>query len=74
MARSAPATQTDTRPLSRTVTVIYAAAVLGVGRSSAYRLIREGTFPLPTIRIGRRVVVPRDALDRLLEDGAPDAA
>ncbi|UUV28614.1 helix-turn-helix domain-containing protein [Amycolatopsis roodepoortensis] len=38
-----------------------AARVLGVGRTTAYRLAREGTFPVPLKRVGRnyRVVVAR---------------
>lgn len=58
---------------SRTVTVTEAARLLGVSRRSAYRLIGSGQWPTPVVRVGRRVVVPRAALDRLL-DGEPDAA
>lgn len=41
-----------------------AAHLLGIGRTHAYRLSREGT--LPTVRLGARVVVPRAQLERLL--------
>jgi len=38
---------------------------LQVSRGHAYQLAREGVFP--TIRLGRRVVVPRAAFDRWLD-------
>lgn len=41
-----------------------AARLLNVGRSTAYDLIRTGR--LRSIKIGRRRLVPRDALDALL--------
>jgi excisionase family DNA binding protein len=48
-----------------TVTVDEAASILGVGRASAYEGVRTGR--IPSIRISeRRIVVPRAALDRLL--------
>ena len=45
------------------------APLLGINRSTAYELIRRGTFPLPVIQLGRRVVVPRKAVEELLGDG-----
>lgn len=54
---------TDT-PEARTVSVEAAARELGIGRRSAYSAARRGE--LPVIRIGRRMLVPRDALDALL--------
>lgn len=42
-----------------------AGAILGVGRNTAYNMAREGV--IPTIRLGRRLVVPVVALERLLE-------
>ncbi len=47
-----------------TYTVTEAAALLGIGRSAAYEAARSGQ--LPTIRIGKRVLVPVAALERLL--------
>jgi excisionase family DNA binding protein len=43
-----------------------AARLLGIGRDTAYTLIREGR--LPAIHIGRRVLVPRAALERWIDD------
>lgn len=54
----------------RTLTVEQAAAVLGVSRSAAYRAATVGE--IPTIRIGRRVLVPRDLLERKLTEPAPE--
>lgn len=48
----------------RTVTVEEAAAILGISRTAAYQAASSGQ--LPTIRIGRRIVVPTAPLARLL--------
>ena len=48
----------------RTLTVEEAGQWLGIGRSAAYAAANRGE--LPTIRIGRRLVVPKDALERML--------
>ena len=48
----------------RTLTVEEAGQWLGIGRSAAYAAANRGD--IPTIRIGRRFVVPRDALERML--------
>ena len=47
-----------------TLTVEEAAQRLGLSRWSAYNLAKNGE--LPTIKLGRRVLVPKAALDRLL--------
>jgi excisionase family DNA binding protein len=49
----------------QTLTVEEAARVLGISRSSAYEAARRGELPI--VRIGRRYVVPRAALERLLD-------
>jgi excisionase family DNA binding protein len=48
----------------RTLTVTEAARALGISKDTAYSACRAGT--LPSLKIGRRVVIPRDALDRVL--------
>lgn len=48
----------------RTLTVEEAGRALGIGRNTAYEAIRRGQ--LPAIRIGKRLLVPRAALERLL--------
>ncbi|MCP5028814.1 MAG: helix-turn-helix domain-containing protein [Actinomycetia bacterium] len=52
-------------PVRATITVTEAAQVLGISRSTAYELVRVGT--LPSLRLGRRLVVPKHALAELLE-------
>lgn len=48
----------------RTLTVDETAIWLGISRYSAYQAVREGT--IPSIRIGRRILVPTHALEELL--------
>ena len=51
-------------------TVEEAGKLLGIGRSAAYEAARSGE--LPVIRIGRRWLVSKQALDRMLsEAGQP---
>jgi excisionase family DNA binding protein len=47
-----------------TLTIEQTAKVLGIGRNSAYEAARRGE--LPAIRIGRRLLIPRLALEQLL--------
>lgn len=44
-----------------TLTVPEAAQLLGVGRNTLWALVRRGD--IPSVRIGARRVIPRDALD-----------
>ena len=61
------------KPKPRVRSVDYVADVLGIGRNSAYDAIRRGE--IPALRIGRRIVVPDDVLERLLQQGnGPKAA
>ena len=59
--------QTET-PKRRTYSIMEAGEILGLSRESAYRAAKLGT--IPTIKIGKRVLVPRAALERLLEGTA----
>jgi predicted DNA-binding transcriptional regulator AlpA len=48
--------------------------LLDIDRSTGYKAIREGTFPVPVLRIGRTIRIPTVPLRRLLEmseDGIP---
>ena len=55
-----------------TVNVAEAANMLGIGRSLAYEMARDGR--LPTVKLGaRRYVVPRLALERMLANAGPAA-
>lgn len=51
-----------------TMSVEEAAKLLGVGRGTAYEAARRGE--LPTIRLGRRLLVPRARLLALVEGEA----
>jgi len=51
-----------------TMTVEEAATALGISRAFAYEAVNNGE--IPTIRIGRRILVPKAALNRLLS-GVP---
>ncbi len=42
------------------------AKLLGINRSTAYELARRDELPVPVIRLGRRMVVSRHALDAVL--------
>lgn len=53
-----------TRPV---VTAEEAFSELGIDRGTGYKAIRDGTFPLPIIRVGRIIRVPTAALRRLLQ-------
>ena len=58
--------------LPTVLTIEEAAAVLRIGRTSAYELARQwratdGRVGLPVVRLGRQLRVPRTALVRLLE-------
>ena len=61
-----------------------AAAMLGVGRTTAYKLVQQGRCPTPILRIGRLIKVPTKPLLDVLsanpaqgvasQAGAPDGA
>ena len=48
-----------------TLTVDELKDALGVGRRQAYELVNRADFP--AIRLGKRILIPRDALMRRLE-------
>lgn len=50
------------------MSVIEAGKVLNLGKSASYNAAKRGE--IPTIRIGRRIVVPVAALQKLLETGS----
>jgi len=47
-----------------TITVAQAAAIIGVSVNTMHEALRRGDFP--SIRIGRRVLVPRAAFERMV--------
>jgi len=50
-----------------TLTIEETAKLLGIGRNLAYDRVKTGEIPV--IKIGRRLLVPRRALEKLLEQG-----
>jgi excisionase family DNA binding protein len=52
-----------------TFTIEEAAKVLGIGRQLAYDRVKTGEIPV--IKIGRRLLVPKKALEKLLEQPKP---
>jgi len=55
-------------PDRKVLTVEEARRWLGISRGSIYEAIRQGQ--IPSIRIGRRILVPRAALLELLRHGS----
>lgn len=49
------------------MTVSEAAVLLGSDRSTLYKAIGDDRFPLPVVRLNRQILIPRSALERLLD-------
>ena len=60
----------ETPPERRVVTLDEAAAILRISRGSAYEAAKRGE--IPNIRIGRRLLVPIAALERMLSKTGDD--
>jgi excisionase family DNA binding protein len=48
------------------LTISEVASLLGVHRSTLYRTIGRSDLPLPIIRVGSRMRIPRAAVERVL--------
>jgi excisionase family DNA binding protein len=55
---------TTDNPTKLTLTVPETAALLGISRAHAYELVAR--HELPALRLGRRVLIPRHAIDHIL--------
>jgi excisionase family DNA binding protein len=66
-----PRTSLATKPL---LSVDETATLLGENRSTIYRAIKAGTLPLPVFVIGRRLRIPRLAVERLISGLPPLSA
>ncbi len=64
----------NTLPPKPLVSVEEAADLLGETRSTLYRAIKQGSFPIPVRRIGARIRIPRRSIERFLEGELPRAA
>ena len=56
----------EVRNLPPVVDVLTAAAILGIGRTAAYELIRIGQWPTPILRVGKLIRVPSAPLLELV--------
>lgn len=52
-----------------TLSIEEAAKLLGIGRNLAYDRVKTGEIPV--IKIGRRLLVPKKALEKLLAEPQP---
>jgi hypothetical protein len=48
--------------------------LLGLSRNGGYEAARRGDLGVPVLRVGRRIVVPRQAVEELLGESAVSAA
>lgn len=49
-----------------TMTIEEVAVQLGIGRTLAYSLAQRNELPVPVLKLGRRLVVSRVALDQVM--------
>ncbi|MEU2168289.1 DNA-binding protein [Micromonospora chersina] len=56
-----------------TVDLPTAGSCFGLGRDASYNLARQGAFPCPVLRLGRRLVVTRAALLQALGEPSEGA-
>ena len=70
-----PATYVDPAvPLPAVLDIVEAAALLGVGRTTAYKLVHDGQWPTPVLRLGRLIKIPTQPLLELLAGATRDTA
>ena len=60
-------TEQAVRALGMTTDVEIAGEILGIGRTKAYEMAKNGNFPVKILRIGRRYKVSVPALLKLLD-------
>jgi excisionase family DNA binding protein len=70
-----PATYVDPAvPLPAVLDLVEAAALLGVGRTTAYKLVHDGQWPTPVLRLGRLIKIPTQPLLELLAGATREIA
>lgn len=62
----------DAEHQALTLTVERAGRLLAISRGLAYELVRRGE--IPSVRLGRRIVVPARAIDAMLDSRSTDPA
>jgi hypothetical protein len=65
--RPATSSKSDHPPLPASIDLMTAARMLGIGRTCAYGLVRQGRWPTPVIRVGRCIRIPTRPLLALLD-------
>ena len=58
MAVNTPVTMVEVGSLPVVLDPVTAGRMLGLGRTTTYRLLRQGSFPVPAHRTGKAWVVP----------------
>lgn len=66
-------TRDELLALPASVDLVTAAKALGIGRTTAYQLARNGELPVPVLRLGVRYRVPTAALLHVLRISADEA-
>ena len=56
--------------LPQMLTVVQAAAIMGIGRTLAYQLVRTDSWPTPVVRAGRLIRIPSGPLMALVSTGS----
>lgn len=59
-------TAEELRRLPTVIDVPTAAAILGIGRTAAYELIRTNRWPTPVLRVGKLIRVPTAPMLKLV--------
>jgi hypothetical protein len=54
------------QPVPAVFDLVTAARMLGIGRTVAYQLVRQGKWPTPVLRLGSQIKVPSAPLYELL--------
>jgi predicted site-specific integrase-resolvase len=62
----------EVRRLGMATDVETAASILRIGRTTAYKLVGEGDFPVPVLRVGKRYVVAVENLLAILGAGGSE--
>jgi len=52
-----------------TITIPEVARALGISRGLAYDLARRNELPVPVIKLGRRLLLSRKAVESMLNEG-----
>jgi excisionase family DNA binding protein len=70
VSRKRAATTIDPNvPLPAVLNLVQAAALLGLGRTTAYRLVHDNQWPTPVLRLGGQIKIPTQPLLDLLARG-----